>query len=111
MVLQHVGLDAANRGHGGTRLLDDLKAGPLVPDHLLEAADLAFYPPQAWELAAVVGQRIHCATGISTGHAHETPILRDSILRFPMWPRYRPHSSRCGRLRIEHHQRPTGGNQ
>jgi len=90
MVLEHVRLNAANRRHGGTRLLDHFEAGPLVADHLLEATDLAFYPPQAWNLATVVGQRIHCDAGISTGHAHETFVLPVSVLRSGTWLRCRP---------------------
>ncbi len=90
VVLEHVRLNAANRRHGGTRLLDHFEAGPLVADHLLEPADLAFYPPQAWNLATVVGQRIYCAAGISTGHAHETFVLPVSVLRLGTWLRYRP---------------------
>lgn len=79
VVTQHVGLHSPDCCDGGARLIDYIKAGPLIGDHLLQPADLAFNPAQPGKLPAVIRQWVRYRFSPSAPHVLETAYTPVSI--------------------------------
>lgn len=79
MISQHIGLYAPDGRNRRACLMDHIQAGPLISDHLLEPADLAFDATQSRQLPAVIGQWLRSSSSLFTAHVLETVGVYFSI--------------------------------
>ncbi len=79
MIPQHVRLYATNGGYSSARLIDDIEAGPLITDHLLQSADLAFDAAQPRQLTAVVRYGLERTCSLTSPHILKTAAAHLSI--------------------------------